>query len=947
MLLISGTVSMLHVPQARAAVTFTVNSTADAVDANPGDGICASGAGDCTLRAAIMESMTGPDLGPYDIIIDAATTAGVIDLTLGGAGEDASATGDLDITRGVVRIRPIEVPTNAVRLAFAGALISATTQGDRIFDVAAGSTLELSGVSIDFARATGDGGAIRNLGTVRIDNEPLPTNTYNQFVFATNSETTGRGGVIYNGPGASLTIEAFPDRGALMSSFSVASSGGTIYNHGGTVSLLAAPGTGLYRAEIYLDAGHATTGEGGVVYNGTGGTVTGGHAQLRWGTAIEGGNLYNAGSFQLDQGGFDRGGADPNRPTALALRGGNAFNTSTGTLRLGLAAPANQFEVAGGRAEEGGGIYNEGLLVHNHVRMSGNVAVRLGGAMYLAPDSTFQAISETWMRDQPNVAEVGAGVFADGGRMEISGTGSYFYAIGNTATSSGGAMELIGGSQLDVNNNGRLVLESNTAPSGGGLVVRESIVRGTLMLFDRNQATAGDGGGLLVDPGSTVEIERSTFLGNSATGSGGAIRQNGLTTDDATVSLVNSTLSGNSAGVSGAAVSVSTGAVSLQHVTVAASQGVALSSTLDNALTLSRSLITDSSTQNCATGSVIVVNDYNVFNDATCGEGVTDVVATGPMLPNLLGPLRSGNDYLDTHSPLAGNPVIDLLPPSLCPAPSIDQRVQNRPLNGDGDTDGECDAGAVEYLRPVSISGRVYAMDSQAPLAGVCAFALTPDLNDGADPVRTDASGNYRIDGLSPGDWVVAFLECDTDLEFLPSPTYAHEWYDDVALDINNFSVPASVSIVAATADVTGIDACMGLVGVTSSPRSACFPASSTTTTTTTTVPNVTPTVLSPVPPPSVTNPPTSIPSGVSVPVTTQPGSDRVPTTTGDVAVVSVNPALPSTNTSEVISPTQAEPPTLALTGMQHRAQLLRGVGMILLGLLLARISRSTRPFWN
>jgi len=40
------------------AVTFTVNSTADAVDANPGDGVCETvpGNGICTLRAAIQEA---------------------------------------------------------------------------------------------------------------------------------------------------------------------------------------------------------------------------------------------------------------------------------------------------------------------------------------------------------------------------------------------------------------------------------------------------------------------------------------------------------------------------------------------------------------------------------------------------------------------------------------------------------------------------------------------------------------------------------------------------------------------------------------------------------------------------------------------------------------------------------------------------------------------------
>ncbi|MGC8856466.1 MAG: CSLREA domain-containing protein [Anaerolineae bacterium] len=38
------------------AASFTVNTTADTVDANPGNGSCAGSSGNCSLRAAIMET---------------------------------------------------------------------------------------------------------------------------------------------------------------------------------------------------------------------------------------------------------------------------------------------------------------------------------------------------------------------------------------------------------------------------------------------------------------------------------------------------------------------------------------------------------------------------------------------------------------------------------------------------------------------------------------------------------------------------------------------------------------------------------------------------------------------------------------------------------------------------------------------------------------------------
>ena len=55
------------------AKTFTVNSTVDAVDANPGDGTCETAPGNrvCTLRAAIQE--TNALTGPNEIVLPSGT----------------------------------------------------------------------------------------------------------------------------------------------------------------------------------------------------------------------------------------------------------------------------------------------------------------------------------------------------------------------------------------------------------------------------------------------------------------------------------------------------------------------------------------------------------------------------------------------------------------------------------------------------------------------------------------------------------------------------------------------------------------------------------------------------------------------------------------------------------------------------------------------------------
>lgn len=88
---------VLAVAPAAEAARFRVDSKADAADAVPGDGFCATIDGACTLRAAIQESNALPGKDRIRL------PAGQYGLTRHGAGEDASATGDLDV-RGNLRV---------------------------------------------------------------------------------------------------------------------------------------------------------------------------------------------------------------------------------------------------------------------------------------------------------------------------------------------------------------------------------------------------------------------------------------------------------------------------------------------------------------------------------------------------------------------------------------------------------------------------------------------------------------------------------------------------------------------------------------------------------------------------------------------------------------------------------------------------------------------------
>jgi CSLREA domain-containing protein len=76
------------------AATFTVTTTTDAVDATPGNGVCATTAAQCSLRAAVQEANAAPGSTIF-------LPAGSYPLTLNDPGnndEELAASGDLDIT---------------------------------------------------------------------------------------------------------------------------------------------------------------------------------------------------------------------------------------------------------------------------------------------------------------------------------------------------------------------------------------------------------------------------------------------------------------------------------------------------------------------------------------------------------------------------------------------------------------------------------------------------------------------------------------------------------------------------------------------------------------------------------------------------------------------------------------------------------------------------------
>lgn len=140
-------------------ITFTVNSTADARDAVPGNGVCeaTAGAGNCTLRAGVDEANAQPT---KKVQLNLATGA-TYTFTRAGV-DDTNSGGDLDVS-GNVRIFGTATVINGAGI-------------DRVVDVS--GKLKLSGVTLTGGSTGGAGGGLRQKGgTVNLSTTTVSGNS--------------------------------------------------------------------------------------------------------------------------------------------------------------------------------------------------------------------------------------------------------------------------------------------------------------------------------------------------------------------------------------------------------------------------------------------------------------------------------------------------------------------------------------------------------------------------------------------------------------------------------------------------------------------------------------------------------------------------------------------------------------------------------------------------
>lgn len=407
-LVLAGTLALngTSAPLAHASV-FTVNSFADAVDANPGDGVCLTVGGVCTLRAAIQEANALP--GP-DVI---ALGSGTYKLTIPGAFEFGSATGDLNIYSDIT-INGADSETTIIDG-------NGTLTGDRVIYVTSGTvtlshlTIQNGLLSPDSTHPEPTGGGFRSDGgVVTLDSVIVKNNNahfaggiYNQATLLllnsrviNNSATCGNSGGIGNNAGGNMTVQSSKVSGNKV----VGGNDGGIGNHGSTLTLLNST----------VDGNVVIAGHGGGIGNNNGGTVTLRNSTVESNQAID-------------------------QPTCVSPAdvgvGGGGIHNNGGTVTLENSTVSNNSAGSVDAASGGGAIRNKSdagkFATVNIINstLSGNTSTNAGGGairnLAATPDNSVVNLRNATVTNNKVVNANGGGINnkgAGGGSMILKNT---------------------------------------------------------------------------------------------------------------------------------------------------------------------------------------------------------------------------------------------------------------------------------------------------------------------------------------------------------------------------------------------------------------------------------------------------------------------------------------------------------------------------------------------
>ena len=393
-----GGLAAMFVIAAFADTTLTVNSPTDAPDATPGDGVCATTGGACTLRAAVQEANA---LAGADTII---VPAGLYTLTISGQDEDAAATGDLDLTQNVT-INGAGLTTTII-----------DGNGlDRLFHVTGPYAVTLTGLTMRGGGGqTITGGGINNSGTLTLIDSAIIGNSASVAGGLENSGTALLINTTLSGNSADGSGGGGLRNSGLMTLISVtisnnqANFGGGLRNNG-TLELL--------NTTILSNTASDTSG-GGLWSSGTL-TLTASVVMGNLGFNSDGGGLYiDSGTAALINSTVVSNTASFSNGGGLYIANGNL--TITNSLVANNTAPASN----------GGGLYiGGGVVTITASAIVSNTALNGGG---IANFRTL-ALSNTTLGGNSSSSTGGGLLLGDGGSANLNNT-----TIANNIAASGG-----------------------------------------------------------------------------------------------------------------------------------------------------------------------------------------------------------------------------------------------------------------------------------------------------------------------------------------------------------------------------------------------------------------------------------------------------------------------------------------------------------------------------
>jgi uncharacterized lipoprotein len=308
---------------------FSVNTTADTIDANPGDGLAQDASGNTSLRAAIMEANASAGADTVSL------ATGTYILSRAGANEDGCGTGDLDIT-GDLTITGVGANTAFIDGGAA----------DRVLQVRGGS-VTLSGVTIQNGAAL-DGGGIRVDGPGSL--------TLRDAAITNNHATSTGGGILVSG-----TLNA--DRVTIEGN--IADVGGGIYvNNGASASLLNA-----------TLSGNAAASNGGAIF--TRSTINITNSTIAYNNAAGAGGNHKQGSATATlKNSILANNTGGNANGALTSVGNNIDSDGT----AGLAAAGDQSGTVGTPIDvKLGPLQHNGGTTKTHALLAGSPAIDPAG----------------------------------------------------------------------------------------------------------------------------------------------------------------------------------------------------------------------------------------------------------------------------------------------------------------------------------------------------------------------------------------------------------------------------------------------------------------------------------------------------------------------------------------------------------------------------------------